>query len=378
MKKLFLLIALFIGCNFVQGQTIMNVYKDDGTTLHISISIIDSLIYTPSPITLHIYEGDGTIIDILTSEIDSITYTLNSNLPVILTNAVNNIDTATATGGGNILGDGGASIISRGICYSTNPNPTIADDTISNGSGLGAFSVNLTNLVTSTTYYVIAYATNANGIGYGNQVSFVTPPVFTTGSGVVDFDGNLYSSIILNGREWMGENLKTIHYSNGDSIPNITDDNDWGLQTSGAWCYYNNDSTIDNAYGKLYNGYTVMDVRNVCPTSWHVPTSAEWDSLNSYLTVYSGDVGGQLKEIGLSHWLSPNYGASNTSDFTALPGGVRRWFGLFENMGSFGTWWSSTAISTTLEWRRLFNQDGAFLPASDDAILGYSIRCIKD
>lgn len=74
--------------------------------------------------------------------------------------------------------------------------------------------------------------------------------LFTPGSGVTDIDGNTYQTIVINGQEWMAENLKTSKYANGIEIPNVTT-NAWPLLTSGAWCNFANDSLNDNIYGKL-------------------------------------------------------------------------------------------------------------------------------
>jgi hypothetical protein len=73
-----------------------------------------------------------------------------------------------------VLLDGGSPVITRGICWGTNPQPTILDNTTSDGSGLGAFTSILSNLQPNTTYYFRAYATNSVGTGYGNELSFST------------------------------------------------------------------------------------------------------------------------------------------------------------------------------------------------------------
>jgi uncharacterized protein (TIGR02145 family) len=114
-----------------------------------------------------------------------------SQIPVLTTSVITNISQSSATGGGNISNDGGTSIISRGVCWSTNQSPTISNSKSSNGTGIGIFSSNITSLLSNTTYYVRAYATNSVGTGYGNQVSFITSqiigtPILTTVSPVTD------------------------------------------------------------------------------------------------------------------------------------------------------------------------------------------------
>jgi plastocyanin len=96
-------------------------------------------------------------------------------LPVLTTDNVNGITRTAAASGGNITSDGGASITSRGVCWSTSSNPTTSDSKTDNGAGVGPFTADLTNLTPNTTYNVRAYATNSDGTNYGNQVTFTTP-----------------------------------------------------------------------------------------------------------------------------------------------------------------------------------------------------------
>lgn len=98
----------------------------------------------------------------------------NATLPTLTTAAITSIETTTAISGGIISSDGASNVTSRGICWSTNTNPTTADSKTSDGTGTGTFVSNLTGLLPNTTYYVRAYATNSVGTAYGNQVSFST------------------------------------------------------------------------------------------------------------------------------------------------------------------------------------------------------------
>lgn len=95
--------------------------------------------------------------------------------PIVLsTLPVTNISGSDATCGGNIISDGGAPIIARGVCWGTNVNPTTADNFTTEGTGLGTFNSVISGLANGTTYYVRAYASNSNGISYGNELSFTT------------------------------------------------------------------------------------------------------------------------------------------------------------------------------------------------------------
>ena len=106
--------------------------------------------------------------------------TEQATIPVITTAPVSSITQTTATSGGAITTDGAASITARGVCWSTSQNPTIADNTTSDGTGLGDFVSNITGLLGNTTYYLKAYATNSVGTAYGSQVSFTTSPLMPT------------------------------------------------------------------------------------------------------------------------------------------------------------------------------------------------------
>ena len=109
-------------------------------------------------------------------------------------------------------------------------------------------------------------------------------------------DHQKYHVVKIGEQWWMQENLNTATYMNGDPIPNITNSGTWAGLSTGARCYYNNDSTnYSPAYGALYNWYTVTDLRGLCPAGWHVPTDAEWTTLTSYLGGESV-AGGKMKE----------------------------------------------------------------------------------
>lgn len=80
-------------------------------------------------------------------------------------------------------------------------------------------------------------------------------------------------------QEWMRNNLTVDTYRNGDKIPNVTDPKEWNTLTTGAWCWYNNDSAANFKKGKLYNWYAIKDARGLAPQGWHVPADSEWTTL---------------------------------------------------------------------------------------------------
>jgi uncharacterized protein (TIGR02145 family) len=205
---------------------------------------------------------------------------------------------------------------------------------------------------------------------------------------VTDIDGNTYNTVSIGTQVWMEGNLKTSKYNDGTAIPNITVNTTWAALTTGAYSDYNNTTANSTTYGRLYNWYTVDNNaatkvasnggRNVCPTSWHIPTDAEWTTLTTYLGGESV-AGGKLKETGTTHWTTPNTGATNETGFTALPGGYRDSNGPYGNVGNYGYWWSSTEGSlTSARTRSMSFLDNTVNRATYDKRIGYSIRCIND
>ncbi len=184
-------------------------------------------------------------------------------------------------------------------------------------------------------------------------------------------------TIVIGTQQWMNKNLDLAFYKNGDPIPQVSDGATWAALTTGAWCYYNNDSTLGNTYGKLYNWYAVNDARGLAPQGWHIPSDAEWTTL---ATALGGEsvAGGKMKEAGTLNWTSPNTGGNNNSGFTAMPGGFRQNapFGL---LGLWGSWWSSTPDNNNMILGRfIFHTDVVLGRGLTEKTYGYYVRCIKD
>jgi uncharacterized protein (TIGR02145 family) len=315
----------------------------------------------------------------------------------LTTSEVSMITQTSAMCGGNITFEGIPIITTRGICWSVNANPTINDNMSINGSGLGSFVATMTDLSPNTTYYVRAYATSSTETVYGNLVSFQTfantinfNPGLTYGT-MTDIDGNVYKTITIGSQTWMAENLRTTHYRNGDAVENVTDNVPWYELTTGAYCQYENNASISVTYGLLYNWYAVSDARNLAPVGWRVPTHADWDILIKYLDPTANinatgsigtDIGGSLKEATLAHWQSPNAGATNSSGFTALPGGFRENSNnngnFFDNGGSADFWTSTMANPNEADfiWISYYGQD--IYIGSNWMAHGFSVRCVKN
>lgn len=196
-------------------------------------------------------------------------------------------------------------------------------------------------------------------------------------SSISDIDGNEYPVIQIGNQCWTAENLRTTRWANGSVIPNVMDNTAWANLTTPAWCNYQNNPSFDATYGKLYNWYTVA-AANMCPTGWHVPTDAEWDTLASFLGG-TEVAGGKLKSTGTQYWLSPNTDATNESGFSGLPGGYRGVLG-FDMLSYLGYNWSASEFDTTNAWHHSlsFNNGNIVGDYLGGKTRGFSVRCIRD
>ena len=297
------------------------------------------------------------------------------SIPIVNTlEEVTSITKNTAKSGGNITSDGGATVTARGVCWSTNETPTIADNKTTDGSGTGEFSSNLSGLTPGTTYYVRAYATNSNGTGYGNAISFKTEIAIITGSFTDPRDGNVYKTVTIGTQVWMAENLKYLPSVVSYTTESYTEPYYYVYGFYGSNVASAKATVNYTTFGVLYNFPAALIA---CPAGWHLPTSAEWGQLITYL---GGDTvaGGKMKEAGTSHWLTPNTNATNESGFTALPAGGRGSSG-FNSIGEIGYWWTSTETSSHSYWSRGVNYSSGTIDISGYyPRLGLSVRCVKD
>ena len=329
---------------------------------------------------------------------------IHYQLPTVTTSAVSNITSSSATAGGTVISDGGATVYDRGVCYSTASMPTISDNCIQIGQGTGIFSNNITGLNDNTTYYVRAYATNSQGTAYGNELSFTTvnpandgQPCLGTPT-VADIDSNVYNTVMIGIQCWMKENLRTTRYANGVNIP-------MGSTYSNTDPYRyapdNNNSNV-STYGYLYNWAAVMNgdsssfanpsgVQGICPNGWHVPSDAEWTQLTNYVgsqTQYRCDNSSVKIAKALASttgWLSSdetcevgnNPSTNNATGFSALPAG-----GYGGNYGNFGRntrFWSATESDDGDAYYRMLANHEAFVYRNYyQKFFSTSVRCLRD
>lgn len=293
------------------------------------------------------------------------------------------ISTTTATAGGNVTSDGGGTVSARGVCWGTSANPTIDDSFTTNGDGTGSFTSSITGLTAGgERYYVRAYATNEAGTAYGSVVAIMTS--------LADADGNEYHTIMIGTQVWMLENLKTTKFNNGSDITNETDGTTWKGLTTPAYCWYNNSDVNKDLFGGLYNWFAVNSASNLCPTGWRVPTDNDFKSLEEYLGMsaptadiygFRGtDEGSQIKST--NGWSSSGNG-TNTSGFTALPGGFRYYDdGSFQSLSQDAYFWTNTPDVNTPD-TRAYNRHLIYNSNQIERVVvekqaGKSVRCVKE
>lgn len=280
-----------------------------------------------------------------------------------------------ATIGCIVTSDGGSGIVACGVYIGTAQDPETSGARLQMGNDTGIFLGQVAGLEAGTQYFIKAFASNTAGESLGSLVEITTPGIIT------DYDNNNYETVKIGTRLWMAENLRTLHFANGDNIATTepaTLDISAEATPEYQWAYEGND-TYDDVYGRLYTWFTVTDTRKVCPTGWHVPSDDEWTALENTLGGFEV-AGSKLKESGNSHWISPyNLYATNESCFSALPGGYRNNTGGFSYMGNYGYWWSNSEGDSENAWiRSLFVQSIQITRTDFAKKYGASVRCIKD
>jgi uncharacterized protein (TIGR02145 family) len=193
------------------------------------------------------------------------------------------------------------------------------------------------------------------------------------------------SDVNINGQVWTACNLNVETYRNGNIIPYEPNPTNWASLTTGAWCWHSDDPANGCKYGKLYNWYAVNDPRGLAPNGYHIPTKTEWETLRASL---GGPTlaGGPLKQMGTTLWFPPNTGATNTTGFTAVPGGLRAdnstiTPGVYVYSGKmlYSNFWSATQNDASTVFAYTLIYDGTNISTSaSNKQFGMSVRLVKD
>ena len=352
-----------------------------------------------------------------------------AQVPTVTTSLVSEVATTSATCGGEVTVDGGASVIARGVCWSTSQNPTVNDSHTTDGSGMGSFTSNITGLAANTTYYVRAYATNSAGTAYGEEVTFTT--LSAGGSAVIDekscpeaqtvtdHEGNVYATVQIGNQCWMRDNLRTTTSPSTGTYLIPAADADY-TYTGKQARWYNNDSAMAPMnYGLLYNWNAAVDTfntaygetsvntssghavsvtftghrRGICPAGWHLPSDAEWTQLTDYVSSQSEfQCGGNSNCIAKAlasteGWntytnncvVGNDPSTNNATGFSAVPAGYCNGSS-FHNAGYSAFFWSSTHYIINYAYSRYLYYNRAYVDRGDSSYKnsGFSVRCLRD
>ena len=298
-------------------------------------------------------------------------------LPAVTTETVTNINETTAISGGTVSSDGGASVTSRGICWSISATPTTADSHTLDSSGTGTFISIMTGLSGGTFYYVRAYATNNVGTSYGNEIRFIT--AWLCGFSItVDHEAGLIAPV-----------NKTVTYGTVTNIPgeaskcwitsNLGADHqaisvDDPAEASAGWYWqfnrkqgYKHDGTTRTPntiwISSISENFDWQAANDPCSlelgVGWRIPTATEWTNVD--------DAGGWTDWNGPWNSDLKLHAAGHLSDYD----------GYLSLRSSGGSFWSSTQYSNS-ESRQLGFNNGYCYVGGNSKAFGFSLRCIKE
>ena len=344
-----------------------------------------------------IRDGDGT--DLLT---------VNTKVPT-------EISSTSAKSGGEISGISGTQIFDKGLVWGRSEMPTILhyEYKIMDKSGENTFTSLMEGLSPASTYYVRAYVVCNRGVVYGNQQRFTTSeipaPIYGQLTDNRGSETKVYKTVKIGDQTWMAENLAYLPAVSPSSLGSVTDPFYYVYDYQGTDPAAARQHASYKTYGVLYNWPAAMAgaagsgtnpsmVQGVCPAGWHLPSHAEWEQLEIYLSRngyrYDGTVGyfGGIKlaksMAATTLWSSDsgigvignNLSSNNKSGFSAIPGGFRiASTSMFINVGRYGYWHSSTEYNSSDVWSRnlYFDKEDLFsgLPSKAN---GLSVRCVKD
>lgn len=325
-------------------------------------------------------------------------------LPLVETDSVLILADSVVMTGANILHNGYLPIIGAGVCWSTTPNPTDTNDHFAVTDTIGNSLVTLSWLSPDSIYYLRAYATNSAGTSYGQE--YVFRPKVSYGQPcpgaetVTDYDGNVYNTVLLGTQCWMGANLRTTHFADGTAIA-------LGSQEANftSYRYYpNNDSSLVDVYGYMYNWHAAMHgagatnaspsgIQGACPDGWHLPSRPEWVTLRLYLgnqsqyrcADYTASIAKSLasttgwKSYSANCAVGNIQAANNETGFNAYPAG-----GEYMHFGQSAAFWTTSSTYSTAYggYAYLFELTYSSAELSDWSqnqwFQWHSVRCVKN
>ena len=308
-------------------------------------------------------------------------------VPTVTTFVATDITITSAKLNGEVTADGNATITQRGFYWSkTDTTPSVADSLVTVSGTTGSYNITVSSLTPNTTYYYLAFATNSKGTATDVVQSFNTEEDHEgeTGTFTDTRDNKTYTTVIIDGKELMSENLAYLPSVNPASVISFTEP--YYYVSAYQDTIVSEAKATDNysTYGVLYNWPAA---KVACPDGWHLPFDDEWEQLAQYVSDQKGpysksgdewnNVGTHLKAT--SGWSSDGNGTDDFG-FSGLPGGFRGTYGEFYSVGYHAYWWSATEFSTNFPWlRSMFYDNTTFVRNfRKSSHYGFSVRCVKD
>lgn len=206
------------------------------------------------------------------------------------------------------------------------------------------------------------------------SLASITLSSYNSSSGV----GVSHDEVIIGAQVWMKKNLNAEKFRNGDPIYHAQTFEEWqkaGKNGQPAWCYYENDLSNGEKYGKLYNWYAVNDPRGLAPKGWRIPSDSDWVKLTNFL--YNRETEDMEKQLKSKQGWKDEGNGNNKTGFSALPSGSRG--DNFYAIGQYGYWWSSTERDQNSVWLRIISHKDCCLDReSGFKNEGFSVRCVRD
>lgn len=294
--------------------------------------------------------------------------TIEPSAPSIGSAEISNVKYTKASCYVEISNWGGVETVEQGIILSINNNKIDEGDSVIKCRNISSsFTIELSSLIDGQKYYVFSFAENVIGKSYGAVTEFETDPIPKT---VTDFEGNIYNTVRIGDQVWTVENLKVSRYNNGDLINELESDYLWEYcNSTGGYCYLNNDEENNELYGKLYNYYTLIDSRGICPDGWRLPKVEDFNTL-----VETVDYQGKTLKSDEEYLWGEYYG-TNKYGFSARPSGYRLFFGYFLERSA--CYWLNESIDNTAALFYI-NEEHEIDPTYSGKNHGASIRLILE
>ncbi len=366
------------------------------------------LYYSSSSITTSSSNNNAFSIRCVRDEFNSA-----ATLPNVTTDSVVVISEEVASLAGKVISANGATVTEYGMCWNTSSNPTLAGSHRAFGDGLGSFSAVVGEFIPGTTYYLRAYATNSAGTGYGNELTFTMPSADNHGQPcvgmptVTDHEGNVYNTVQIGNQCWMKENMRcttspkgilgngnTLYYNDTTSI----------IPLEKRGLLYSWEGAMDTTLSNVNSQISVSNIRGICPEGWHIPSMAEWTTLQNFVNSQSeyqcDNINNYIAKAIAYPYYWKNYdnncavgnspANNNATGFSTIPAGIHDGSAI-NSSANYAYFWSRTttvhatanpSLHISFFYARYFSLTYSNTTVNVDGEIsmfrGCSVRCLRD